>query len=195
MTEEQFIFPLGTVLYPGGGLPLKIFEQRYIEMTKICLRDERPFGVCLIKEGREVGDPALPQPVGCLAVIEEWDMPQTGLFQLMARGGDRFRLIDSRVAKNGLITGTIERIPSDPPAVDVDDACRRVLEMIIERVDASVFQKPHRLDDASWIGFRLAEILPLDARLKQELLEMTDAAERLTRIRAILMDEGLAARA
>ena len=193
MTEEQFIFPLGTVLFPGGALPLKIFEQRYIEMTKICLRDERPFGVCLISEGREVGEPALPRSVGCLAVIEEWDMPQTGLFHLMARGGDRFRLIDSRIAKNGLITGTVERLPSDYRADDVDDACRRVLEMIIERVDASVFQKPHRLDDASWVGFRLAEILPLDARVKQELLEMTDAAQRLERIRTFLMNEGLAA--
>jgi uncharacterized protein len=194
MTEEQFIFPLGTVLFPGSALPLKIFEQRYMEMTKICLRDERPFGVCLIKEGREVGDPALPQAVGCLAAIEQWDMPQTGLFHLLARGGDRFRLSDSRVAKNGLMTGTIERLPPDPPADAVDGACRRVLEMIIERVEVSQFQKPHRLDDASWVGFRLAEILPLDVRIKQELLEMTDASQRLAHIRAFLMDEGLAPR-
>ena len=72
-------------------------------MTKTCLRDNRPFGVCLIREGREVGDPALPEVIGtALATIEEWDMPQMGLFQLLARGGDRFRLVDSRVAKNGL---------------------------------------------------------------------------------------------
>ena len=111
MTEEQFIFPLGTVLFPGAALPLRIFEQRYIEMTKTCMRDDRPFGVCLIKEGREVGDPALPQAVGCLATIEHWDMPQMGMFHLLARGGDRFRLIESRVAKNGLITGR-HRAPS-----------------------------------------------------------------------------------
>ena len=67
MTEEHFIFPLGTVLFPGAALPLKIFEQRYLEMTKTCLRDNRPFGVCLIREGREVGDPALPEAIGCLA--------------------------------------------------------------------------------------------------------------------------------
>jgi Lon protease-like protein len=194
VTEDQFIFPLGTVLFPGAALPLKIFEQRYIEMTKTCLRDERPFGVCLIKEGREVGDPALPHTVGCLATIEQWDMPQMGLFHLLARGGDRFRLIDSRTAKNGLMTGVIERLPQDAPADEVDDACRRVLEMIIERVDVSRFGKPFQLDDASWVGFRLAEILPLDMQVKQELLEMTQAAQRLSRIRALLMEEGLVER-
>ena len=193
MTEEQFIFPLGTVLFPGAVLPLKIFEQRYIEMTKTCLRDDRPFGVCLIKEGREVGDPALPQSVGCLAKIEQWDMPQMGLFQLLCRGGDRFRLLDSHAAKNGLITGVVERLPADAPG-DVDDACRRILEAIIERVDVSRFEKPFHLDDASWVGFRLAEILPLDMGVKQELLEMTEAAQRLSRIRALLTEEGVIGR-
>jgi Lon protease-like protein len=193
MTEEQFIFPLGTVLFPGAVLPLKIFEQRYIEMTKTCLRDDRPFGVCLIREGREVGEPAVPQAVGCLATIEQWDMPQMGLFHLIARGGDRFRLLDSRAAKNGLITGVVERLPPEAPA-DVDDACQRILEAIIERVDVSQFQKPFQLDDASWVGFRLAEVLPLDMGVKQELLEITEAGERLSRIRALLVEEGLIAR-
>src|SRR3970040_2837022 len=83
--QQIHIFPLNTVLYPEGVLPLKVFEQRYIEMTKACLRDERPFGVCLIREGREVGTAAVPEPVGCLATIESWDMPQLGLFHLVAR--------------------------------------------------------------------------------------------------------------
>src|SRR5918995_6119962 len=95
--REIHIFPLNTVLFPGGLLPLKIFEQRYIEMTKACLRDNRPFGVCLIREGREVGDPAVPETIGCLATIEKWDMPQLGLFQLVARGSERFRLLDTTV--------------------------------------------------------------------------------------------------
>ena len=195
MTEEHFIFPLGTVLFPGAALPLKIFEQRYLEMTKTCLRDNRPFGVCLIREGREVGDPALPEAIGCLATIEEWDMPQMGLFQLLARGGDRFRLVDSRVAKNGLISGVIERLAADPPGDTVDATCREILELIMQRTDVSSFETPARLDDASWVGFRLAEVLPLDARLKQELLEMDDASKRLTRIRDALFEEGLIGRA
>jgi uncharacterized protein len=191
MTEEHFIFPLGTVLYPGGVLPLRIFEQRYIEMTKVCIRDARPFGVCLIREGQEVGTPAVPQEIGCLASIEQWDMPQLGVFHLVARGGERFRLEEHRVARNGLMSGRIERLSADTPAARVDPACRKVLSLIIERLGEANFPSPHALDDASWVGFRLAEALPLDMTVKQELLELTDAGVRLQRLREILAREGL----
>ena len=193
MTEEQFIFPLGTVLFPGGTLPLKIFEQRYIEMTKLCIRDNRPFGVCLIREGSEVGTPAVPETIGCLATIEQWDMPQLGLFHLIARGSERFRLIESRVAANGLMSASIERIAADTPATRVDAACREVLKLIIDRVGPSHFPEPISLDDATWVGCRLAEVLPLDARVKQGLLEVQDAGERLNQLREILVKEGLIA--
>ena len=189
--EEHYIFPLGTVLFPGGALPLRIFEQRYIEMTKICIRDSKPFGVCLIREGSEVGTPAVPETIGCLATIERWDMPQLGLFELVARGGERFRLLESRVAANGLMSGSIERLPADTPASRVDPACREVLELIINRVGAAHFPEPVSLDDATWVGCRLAEVLPLDARVKQTLLEIDDAGERLDRLREILVEEGL----
>ncbi|MGZ5093421.1 MAG: LON peptidase substrate-binding domain-containing protein [Burkholderiales bacterium] len=191
MTEEHFIFPLGTVLYPGGTLPLKIFEQRYIEMTKICIRDERPFGVCLIREGKEVGVPAVPETIGCLAKIEHWDMPQLGVFHLIARGSERFRLHESRVAPNGLMSGSVERLPPDEPLQHFDRACQQVLKLIIERVGESKFPAPLALDDASWVGYRLAETLPLDMRVRQELLEVENAGERLQRLRDILMKEGL----
>ena len=191
MTEQHFIFPLGTVLFPGGTLPLKIFEQRYIEMTKACLRDERPFGVCLIRAGREVGEPAVPETIGCLARIETWDMPQLGLFHLVARGGERFRLLDSQAAKNGLITGTIELLPADVPDAPPDAACREVLKVLIERVGAAHFPSPVRLDDGSWVSYRLAEILPLDPRVKQGLLEIDDVVERQSKVRALLVEKGL----
>jgi Lon protease-like protein len=192
--EEHFIFPLGTVLFPGGALPLKIFEQRYMEMTKACLRDERPFGVCLIREGLEVGAAAVPETVGCLATIERWDMPQLGLFHLATRGGDRFRLLETRVAKNGLITGSIERIAADDSDGAVDPACREVLKLIIDRVGESNFPAPISLDDPTWVSYRLAEILPFDAHVKQELLELEGAAQRLSRLRELLVKEGLVIR-
>ena len=191
MAEEHFIFPLGTVLFPGGSLPLRIFEQRYLEMTKVCIRDGKPFGVCLIREGAEVGTPAVPETVGCLATIEQWEMKQLGLFELLARGGDRFRLLDTSVAANGLMTGSIERLPADTPASSVDPACREVLKLIIERVGSSRFPEPIQLDDATWVGCRLAEVLPIDARVKQSLLEIGDAAERLARLREILEEKRL----
>jgi len=189
--REIFIFPLNTVLYPDGMLPLKVFEQRYIEMTKACLRDERPFGVCLIREGREVGTAAVPEPVGCLATIESWDMPQLGLFHLVARGGGRFRIREVRVAPNHLISAAVEPIPPDDAAHEVEPLCREVLQAIIEKVGAERFPAPLRFDDAAWVGYRLAEVLPLEARAKQELLELTDAAARLERLRALLVKQDL----
>jgi Lon protease-like protein len=193
LTETHFIFPLGTVLFPGGTLPLKIFEQRYIEMTKACLRDERPFGVCLIREGHEVGAPAVPEAVGCLATIERWDMPQLGLFQLVARGGDRFRLLDTEVASNGLMSGSVTRMADPQSDSDVDPACREVLSRVIEHIGAAKFPQPIALDDAAWVSYRLAEILPLDMRVKQELLEIGGSDERLRSLREILMKEGFIA--
>jgi hypothetical protein len=188
--QETFIFPLNTVLFPEGVLPLKVFEQRYIEMTKACLRDDRPFGVCLIREGREVGLAAVPEPVGCFAAIESWDMPQLGMFHLIARGGGRFRIREMRVAPNHLISAAVEPIPEDGAASGVDRLCREVLQAIIEKAGAGRFPAPARLDDAAWVGYRLAEVLPLEARAKQELLELTDAAARLERLRVLLAQQG-----
>ena len=129
-SREVFIFPLNTVLFPGGVLPLKIFEQRYLEMTKVCLSENRPFGVCLIKEGREVGTPAVPQEIGCLARITQWDMPQLGVFHLQAEGTQRFRIIQSGVEKNGLISAAIEILPDETAVAPQDKLCSEVLKEI-----------------------------------------------------------------
>lgn len=192
--REIHIFPLNTVLFPGGVLPLKVFEQRYIEMTKACLRDDRPFGVCLIREGREVGAAAVPEPVGCLAAIEQWDMPQFGVFHLVARGGERFRIREMHVAPNHLISAQVEEIPPESGPGAVDPLCREVLAAIIEKVGAERFSAPLELDDATWVGYRLAELLPLDMTVKQELLETPGAGARLERLRSLLVKQGLAAR-
>jgi Lon protease-like protein len=188
--EEHFIFPLGTVLYPGGALPLRIFEQRYIEMTKACIRDDRPFGVCLIREGREVGAPAVPERVGCLATIESWEMPQIGMFHLIARGGDRFQLHDTQVAPNGLMSGSISRMPTQTGGA-VDSICRDVLKALIDHVGEAKFPQPVLLDDADWVSYRLAEVLPLDPHAKQSLLEADDAASRFERLRQALLEQRL----
>ena len=85
------IFPLGTVLFPGGVLPLRIFEVRYVEMAKDCLKEGTPFGVCLIREGVEVGAPAVPEPVGCLAKIAGCDVEELGILKVKAEGLERFQ--------------------------------------------------------------------------------------------------------
>lgn len=193
--EERAIalFPLHTVLFPGGVLPLKIFEQRYLELTKSCLRDQTPFGACLIREGSEVGAPALPQQIGCLATIAEWEMPQLGLFHLVTRGGLRFRIARTRTAANGLITADVEVLAPTPAPPEVDPTCRKVLQLIIDKAGAGRFPAPIDLDDADWVSYRLAEILPLDLAEKQALLELDDAAERFVRLRRILDEHGIAA--
>lgn len=189
--RETFIFPLHTVLFPDGILPLKIFEQRYIEMTKICLRDNLPFGVCQIREGREVGTPALPETVGCFATITQWDMPQLGLFHLIVRGNGRFRIIDTQVAANGLISGQTEPLPPDSGPAEVDETCCEVLRLVIDKAGAANFPAPVKLDDPAWVAYRLAEILPVGAAVKQQLLELQDTEARFSLLRRIMAGQGL----
>ena len=185
------LFPLGTVLFPGGLLPLKVFEQRYVDMTKACLRDNTPFGVCLIREGHEVGQPAAPHAIGCLAHIAQWDVPHPNLFALLARGSTRFRVLDTTVAGNGLIAARIETLPEPTQADSMDRACQEVLRLAIERAGVESVPGPVQLDDPLWVSYRLAEILPISSPEKQALLEITDTTTRLARLRALLAAHGI----
>lgn len=185
--QDLALFPLNVVLFPGGRLPLRIFEQRYMEMAKACLRDSTPFGVCLIREGAEVGAPATPVDIGCLARIAEWDMPQLGMLQVIARGETRFRILTRRVQADGLARASIEILSEDEDAQIPPSCarCVRLLERLIEQ-QPSLFEPPHKLDSCSWVGSRLAEILPLPLHEKQELLELADGRARLERLNALL---------
>lgn len=189
--RELPLFPLGTVLFPGGLLPLKVFEQRYVDMTKACLRDNTPFGVCLIREGQEIGQPATPQSTGCLATIEQWDVPHPNLFALLARGGERFRILDTAVNSSGLIIGKVEMLPEATAAGEMDPACEEVLRLAIKRAGADSVPGPIQLDNPVWVSYRLAEILPITPQEKQALLEITDTDARMTRLRDLLLTHGI----
>lgn len=189
-SRDVFIFPLNTVLFPGGVLPLKIFEQRYLDMTKTCISEERPFGVCLIKEGRETGTPAVPEEIGCLARITQWDMPQLGVFQLLTEGTQRFRILHSSVGKFGLISAGVETLPAENEVAPLDKLCSEVLKAIIEKVGAEHFPAPHRFDDAAWISYRLSEVLPIGLDIKQQLLQLADPQARLSQLSQILSQQG-----
>jgi Lon protease-like protein len=186
------LFPLQTVLFPEGLLPLRLFEQRYLEMAKGCLREDRPFGVCCIREGREVGTPATPEDVGCLARISHWDMAQLGVLNIVAQGTQRFRILERGVERNGLARASIELLPEarDAEVAEAQQGCVRFLRAIIEQTESALVSQPQRYDSCVWVSARLAERLPLPLAFKQALLEMDDGAERLARLDAALAELG-----
>jgi Lon protease-like protein len=185
--DELPLFPLQTVLFPGGRLPLRIFESRYMDMAKRCLKDGTPFGVCAIREGVEVGVPAVPADVGCTARIAQWDMAQLGVLEVVAEGDSRFRILERRVEKSGLQVARVAMLPveQDGPVGESCAACVRLLERVIEQHGA-LLPSPHKLDSAAWVSARLAELLPLPLPVKQQLLEMDDPKARLERVNALL---------
>jgi uncharacterized protein len=188
------IFPLNTVLFPGGLLPLRVFEARYMDMTRDCLKRDEPFGVCLIREGAEVGAPAVPEAIGCMAKILEWDMQQQGILNIKTRGGQRFRILERRVAAQGLTSADVELIPPEEGTAVPEEfaACARLLEMVVADQGKPIFAEPHAYNDASWVGYRLAEILPVPLIAKQKLLELTDSLARLSILQRFLESRGLA---
>lgn len=194
-TSDVPLFPLGTVLFPGGLLPLKIFEQRYLEMAKGCLRGGTPFGVCLIREGSEVGTPATHEALGCLARIVQWDMPQLGLLQVVAQGGERFRVLNRRIQADGLIVAGIEVLAerADTPLPESFLACRQLLERIVAEHGERLFARPFLLDSSAWVGARLAEVLPLPTAARQKLLELDDSLQRLEILQRLLVESANAA--
>jgi Lon protease-like protein len=182
---ELPLFPLRTVLFPGGELRLRIFEPRYLDMVKQCARNESGFGVCLILDGNDVGTPATPAAFGTRARIVDFHVGDDGLLGLQVRGDRRFHVLRTRVRDNGLILAEAE-ILEDPTVNRVEPEhglLATLLERLIER-----FGGPHataardRFDDAAWIGYRLAEMLPFTDPERQELLQCEDGYDRLCRI-------------
>ena len=182
------IFPLNTVLYPGTLLPLKIFEQRYLQMTTACVRDAAPFGVCRIREGQEVGVPAVPDPVGCSALIVEWEMPHLGVFHLRTRGQMPFRIVQHTTHADGLIQADVEWLSENAGEIRPEALalCRRVLEQIVGKLGPDYFWPPLSYADPRWISYRLAEVLPLKEEEKQNLLALRTDGERLEQLHGLL---------
>jgi Lon protease-like protein len=191
------LFPLRTVLFPGGLLPLKVFEQRYIDMTKDCLKDERPFGVCLITRGDEVASSSNSSPefarVGTLARIVDWEMPQLGILHLATTGGTRFQVQKHAAEASGLFVGEVTTIATEPtcPLPEAYAPLAKLLDMIAARIGPQNFPAETHFDDASWVGYRLAELLPLPLKIKQSMLEINDALVRLGTLRQFLSEQGL----
>ena len=197
------LFPLGATLYPEGVIALKIFEVRYLDMTKTCLRQGSPFGVVTLDQGSEVrvaGQEVAFHETGTLANIIHFDAVQPSLFMIRAQGGRRFRIMHRELASNGLWWAQVEFIAPDeeidipPELLPTAKALRKIIENINQQEipeDQQPFVKPYRLNDCAWVANRCAELLDLPAAQKQHLLTMENPRLRLDMIQDILEEMGL----
>jgi Lon protease-like protein len=182
------LFPLHAVLFPGGLLPLKIFEARYIDMVSQCLKDHTAFGVALIRAGQETGAVASVEPVGCSAHIVQWDRAENGLLLIQAEGGSRFRLVEARI-RGQLLEARIDTLtepgPSALPAQYL--TCATTLRLVLENLEQRGTSngatrrcaRPLQFADAGWVADRWCEILPIPLQARQKLLELADPQSRL----------------
>lgn len=195
-TIEVALFPLGTPLLPGGRLSLKIFETRYLDLMTDCLRSGKSFGICLIEKGSEVAapgaEPAVPHAVGTLAAVEALDMREAGIMQVSVFGGRRFRIASRRVGNNGLQQGVVELLDDSPAEVPERFAkLLPLLKTVLADLGEARAPKPHRFDDACWVGHRFVDVLPVQPLAKQKLLELDDPLSRLEIIEKYLQQRGL----
>jgi Lon protease-like protein len=181
------LFPLGTVLFPGGPLPLRIFEARYIDLVRRCLRDDSGFGVVLIREGVEAGGPADTFDVGTYARIVDFSQQPDGLLGISAAGERRFRILERRRARDGLNFADVEWLPDElhRPLPEELAELAPALDLILTQVGEPYASLERRTDDAAWVAGRLAEILPIPPGQKQHCLELDDPIERLRFLRPL----------
>ncbi len=183
------LFPLRTVLFPDGFLPLRIFEQRYLSMVRECARSDSSFGVSLIIEGEEAIAPVRTATVGTLARIVDWYTLEDGLLGVSAVGTRRFLLKHTRKQEDGLLLGVVDWLPEPEPCAVPEShfVLSQVLSRFMEKLGPGYpAYTPDQLDDAVWLGYRLSEFLPLAAIEKQNLLELSDPMERLQQLLEIL---------
>lgn len=198
------LFPLGTVLFPGGVLPLRIFEVRYLDMIGRCHKAGAPFGVVSLTQGQEVrqagSGPEAFANVGTLATIQALEQPRPGLLMIRAVGEQRFRIRSRDQLRHGLWIADVERLPADrvvPVPEDLQPVAQslaKVLQKLQERAstpnDAPV-APPWQLDDCGWIANRWCELLPLPVGLKQRLMELDNPLVRLELAGDVLVKTGI----
>ena len=196
------LFPLGTILFPDGVIALKIFEARYLDMIKQCLREKTEFGVVSIIKNLDASEEDLSlsfSSIGTLAQIEDFDPVQPALYMTKSFGTQRFRLIRSKQEVNGLWMGEVELIENDP-LTPIPQEHQKVAELLDEIISAiqsedllgeTFFKKPFKVDDCGWVSNRLAELLTISLAQKNHLLAQTNPRIRLDLITEIIEDDDL----
>jgi Lon protease-like protein len=196
------LFPLGTTLFPGGVIALKIFEARYLDMMKRCLRENSPFGVISILADKAIDSDAAVthfSDIGTLATLEEFDPIQPALYMTKSYGTQRFNVLNIRQESDGLWMGQVELIDADPeiPLPKEHEKVASLLNEIISIIKSedllgeSAFKMPANPDDCGWVSNRLAELLPLPLAQKNHLLAQSNPRIRLDLISEIIEEDGL----
>jgi Lon protease-like protein len=182
------LFPLHTVLFPGGPLPLRIFETRYTDMVRRCMREQVPFGVLMIEEGDEAGDVATTAAIGCSARVADFGTLPDGLLGISCIGERRFRVQRVWREPDGLNMGAVEWFALAAP-VALPEAHARLaatLRRALGELEEHYQHVERHFDEAEWVGNRLAELLPIELADKQSLLEIDDPLERLDALLALV---------
>ena len=185
------LFPLHTVLFPGGPLPLRIFETRYTDMVRRCMREQQPFGVVLIQEGDEAGPVATTATVGCSARIVDFYTLKDGFLGISCVGDRKFRVLRVWRAPDGLNMGEVTWLEAEP-AHALPEEYERLGDTVRRAVDELAQQYQHvekHFDDAAWVGARLTELLPIELNDKQVLLELDDPIARLDALLALVPND------
>lgn len=188
LVPELPLFPLHTVLFPGGLLPLRVFEPRYLDMVGRALRESTDFGVVMIASGEEAGAVAELATVGTSARIVDFDRLPDGLLGLMCRGSRRFRLDGHRVQPDGLLIGAVEWLPEPAPSAlsSEHQPLAQLLRHVLQELGDTARHLDADFDDADWVSNRLAEFLPLERPVQQALLELADPQERMRRLAPLI---------
>ena len=189
-TQSIPLFPLHSVLFPSGTLPLRVFEPRYLDMISKCMKNEEGFGICLIREGSEVGKAARTYDIGTLSEISYFQLQSDGVLGITAAGRQRFKILSTLVQPDQLTIAEVQFIPNEaeqpvPPAYSraVD-----ILRKLLDQLGYPFVKMEKKYHDASWVSCRLAEFLPLRLEVKQQFLQLNDPIERLDRLWEIIIE-------
>lgn len=197
---ELPLFPLQSVLFPGGLLGLKVFEARYLDLIADCLRDREPFGVVALTKGSEVHGaskaPVAFQQIGCIAELIEVDSAQPGILHVRCRGTQRFAIESTRQSDNGLWTATVRTLPNDEqvlPTEALTGTAKGLANAIaaLKAQGTKPFLEPYQFDSAGWLANRWCEILPISLVAKQKLMELEDPLVRLQLVDEFLRGKGV----
>lgn len=187
-TARLPLFPLSSIVLPGGHCTLRLFEPRYLDMISDCMKRDSGFGICLIRSGGEAGEPALPYGTGTQVRIIDWDQQSDGLLAITVEGEHKFRIHDLSVQDDNLVIGGVEALPAEPSEAIPPELAHLadILQALLAQLEPTLQYPRPRWDDAAWVGSRLTELLPLPAKVRQFLVELENPTARLVELNQAL---------